>query len=666
MIESDFFRTQQGRDYFSNQIKQIRDCVVLTCNHEVMWTVLTSHNCKSQPLLCRFETASSESRFADPCAYLFSAFVDDFSYDLGKNLLPHRNVIAAMQKEICNFAVVQKDGRGIDMAVTKAVAAMRRYKVAPNTLIMPSEMQLYVTMVPEERTYYNIAGPAGPATFEAGPEAMRNGTFKGLSIFTADSFDNGDDSEPTQLLRRSTQVGEFYRMRAPNSWNMSQGCPTDYMDILVYDEKVDRLERIIFAEALKYALVKRNTETKGEPGWGAFEGCDGTDGAYRDAYGGVGMPTGTKDPLSLGKGFVSTGSNWQKMLASMASTDVMEARFKIVNPLKEDGSPWTNFEAFKKHVKEETFGTDKFDYSWNCFQLVNTCVRMGIWLPIQIVIARPFIEHVMYSAVIAVAGADTGVTLYGHADMQISANTSVKTIEGHYTAHFKSVVIKPENIFVMRDIMSVQYTAGSDTRFFGMRNINGTLTEETVTAQEIKVQVRNRLMFNQEFADAYESMFAFLTPYNSNEQYMQDNAFSLVGGSGLPWDIGTGQQLASNGSGADNRLDCNFPGGLNMFLKYNKLLGIGGIHTGEDQNQRQSQEFIRLGAYNNSVCLLGPHRVLSPHNGEGSFELVPGQGHWGPDAVPGDARWRRGESVSMKDARDALMGVDVITNKKYT
>jgi hypothetical protein len=307
-----------------------------------------------------------------------------------------------------------------------------------------------------------------------------------------------------------------------------------------------------------------------------------------------------------------------------------------------------------------------FNYSWKDWQDVKTLVKLGVWLPIQIVLARPFIEHVMYSAIIAVSGADTGVTLYGHADMQISANTSVKTIEGHYTAHFKSVVVKPENIFVMRDIMSVAYVAGSDTRFFGTRKLDGSLTNAFVTAAEIKAQVRNRLMFNQEFADAYESMYAFVTPYNANEQYMQDNAFSLVGGSGLPWDIGTGEQLARNGGGNDTRLDCNFPGGLNMYLRYNRVLSIGGIHTGEDQNQRQSQEFIRLGAYNNSVCLLGPHRVVSPHNGEGAFDLVPGHGHWGPDAVPGDARWRRGESVSMKDAREALMGVDVITNKKYS
>jgi len=57
----------------------------------------------------------------------------------------------------------------------------------------------------------------------------------------------------------------------------------------------------------------------------------------------------------------------------------------------------------------------------------------GEHLEVSLVIARPFIEHRMMSAVLAVAGADTGVTLFGPADMQISANTSVKTIEGHYT-----------------------------------------------------------------------------------------------------------------------------------------------------------------------------------------------------------------------------------------
>lgn len=35
--------------------------------------------------------------------------------------------------------------------------------------------------------------------------------------------------------------------------------------------------------------------------------------------------------------------------------------------------------------------------------------------------------------------------VFGPADMQLSANTQVKTIEGHYTGHFKAVVTKPQS-----------------------------------------------------------------------------------------------------------------------------------------------------------------------------------------------------------------------------
>ena len=52
---------------------------------------------------------------------------------------------------------------------------------------------------------------------------------------------------------------------------------------------------------------------------------------------------------------------------------------------------------------------------------------------IRIVVARPFIEHMMHSAILAVSGRETGATLFGPSDMQLSANTQVKTIEGHYT-----------------------------------------------------------------------------------------------------------------------------------------------------------------------------------------------------------------------------------------
>ena len=72
--------------------------------------------------------------------------------------------------------------------------------------------------------------------------------------------------------------------------------------------------------------------------------------------------------------------------------------------------------------------------------------KAGIWMPVSLVIARPFIEHRMMSAVMAVAGRDTGATLFGPADMQISANTSVKTIEGHVSLHCRCPAL-PARLF---------------------------------------------------------------------------------------------------------------------------------------------------------------------------------------------------------------------------
>ena len=73
------------------------------------------------------------------------------------------------------------------------------------------------------------------------------------------------------------------------------------------------------------------------------------------------------------------------------------------------------------------------------------------------------------------------------------------------------------------------------------------------------------------------------------------------------------------------------------------------------------------GSTNNATCFLGPHRIFDPFT-KSFMNLIPGQGHvrrsrrshrhrhrphlpltavalapqFGPDAIPGDARWRRG------------------------
>ena len=81
----------------------------------------------------------------------------------------------------------------------------------------------------------------------------------------------------------------------------------------------------------------------------------------------------------------------------------------------------------------------------------------------------------------------------------------------------------------------------------------------------------------------------------------------------------------------------------------------------------------------NALCFVGPHRRFNPFT-KSYYSLEPGQGHFGPgawrshpsaadwshpsrfclaDAIPGDARWRRGESVSLKTARDSMVSLEM-------
>ena len=86
MIESDFYTTAAGREHFSNQLQSIRYCVQETCNYDVLFAYLTSHNY-------------------------------DFAYDKSHAVRPRRNIRQAMQHEISMYAVAQKEDKGLDKAV---------------------------------------------------------------------------------------------------------------------------------------------------------------------------------------------------------------------------------------------------------------------------------------------------------------------------------------------------------------------------------------------------------------------------------------------------------------------------------------------------------------------------------------------------------------------
>lgn len=150
-------------------------------------------------------------------------------WDVSKNLIPHRNIIGAMKHELTLFACVQKEARGLDLAIEKAKQRMARYGIEPNMLIMVPETQLYITMVPTEMRQHFERGERGPSQYDSYAGNRTWASFRGLDCFTTNPFDSGDNVDSVQMLRRNTQVGEFYVMAPPYTWESSTALPKTYM-----------------------------------------------------------------------------------------------------------------------------------------------------------------------------------------------------------------------------------------------------------------------------------------------------------------------------------------------------------------------------------------------------------------------------------------------------
>ena len=192
------------------------------------------------------------------------------------------------------------------------------------------------------------------------------------------------------MLTRSTQIGEFYVMQPPQVYPGDGKCQFT-SDLLLYDEKSDRHVRIEWKDAVDACCINA-----------------------ADA-GTVGTIPGNTPLVNPPTGVAALASTWKLEASKVTDMNTGEApgSAAIAANAVLNGTPIPPAAAVT---------------SANYSAIGNTG-----GLACRIVIARPFIEHLMHSVIICVAGRDTGATLFGPADMQLSANTQVKTIEGHYT-----------------------------------------------------------------------------------------------------------------------------------------------------------------------------------------------------------------------------------------
>ena len=203
---------------------------------------------------------------------------------------------------------------------------------------------------------YNVAGPAGPAKFEAGVAGYEARAFRGCGVVTSTPFEISDDADSLQMLQRNTQVGEFYRMRAPSiDWT-----PADKDKAKVDAEN---------AKHKNYMVRARPQAASSLPAARAASHL---------------WPAPHPQPQDI-----VIYNEESDMHVHIAFKDAIEAA------------------CVDDTTLQKMFGKNKAG--------LIKANEEGEYVKMSFVIARPFIEHRMMSAVLAVAGTDTGATLFGPA-----------------------------------------------------------------------------------------------------------------------------------------------------------------------------------------------------------------------------------------------------------
>ena len=393
--------------------------------------------------------------------------------------------------------------------------------------------------------------------------------FRGCGIFTSEPFEVSDDADSVQMLTRSSQIGEFYVMSPPQ---VEPENPEHVCDLLIYDEESDRHVRITWEDALKACCIDDSNADGDAPADGKVDGnakmSHPTEGMgntndlktwYSKAYDWV---TYSKSKKAAAGGAAAAGGGAAAGGAAAGggwATLDKDIRIVLARPFIECAvlpdratrlRPWLTATRPAAQAPDAQRHHDRLGPRHRrdpCDRATRTAPR------------RARAAHAPRSV----------CAVFGPADMQLSANTQVKTIEGHYTGHFKAVVTKPQNVLIMRDVACAGYVAGCNTQFFALQREAD--NSKSYSLEAARQAMQDRLSFADDVGAKYGSMLAFPCTEGQLESNQGMDTVMSVTSRLLPWEV-TGPSARSHSS---------FPGGEGCYQAYNNALGLDSIHYGE-------------------------------------------------------------------------------------
>jgi hypothetical protein len=218
IIEHGFYKTDQGRQHYLMNLRQIVDSVNETAYHGVIHALLSSKN-----------------------------HYKEWERQHGTVVTRPGQLLRGQRRR---WAVVQKQERGLYILDAELKDQMKYEGVSPNVWILPSKMSIYVTMVPSAEVEFYRKGAGAAANLEKGPANLL--TFRGSKVFETRPFDIDFIGEPRDLLVRERQIGEYFVF--PNEDEVGAG----NRDMYIYSMDDDDFVKMNFDECA--AEAKANAE----------------------------------------------------------------------------------------------------------------------------------------------------------------------------------------------------------------------------------------------------------------------------------------------------------------------------------------------------------------------------------------------------------------------
>lgn len=525
-IEAGFFMTAEGREMWANQIEQLATAIQETNEYDVLLTLL------QVPM--RQEIRAQDMN--GPYNHMFYGSKPDMTFN--ERLVLMRDMFSMVNKT--------PDSRGFQGMVTNLKTIMERNGTTPDAIIVPPYLVGFFYYTKDDLWQHQSAGPAVSANREMATEINSASPFKSQTIQNLKIVDShvyrpvkGSRNSANDLLTIPVQIGEFYPMcidMVHRDTKSFENFRASSRDIQIFNEEQSRFVPVYFLDALKHTFRwNQDPDTGDIVGNGALSSYHSPAnnlGAMSDMFKSGGNTVNTWGEMDISylpdeavdrmvksvKGNHFSPAEWDAFTTAV-DAGAADAQVNKILSLFDDApalatiqgyitdfttaaasgsGKWPQHEALfraSKNGAEKAVAAIFLESTIN-YMNIKKLHEADIFVPIDIILSRPWMTYYASTVVVMKAGRETGETIIGRQDFQMSSNTQTRELEASMVYYGKAIVQNSRNVMVAPHVFVQKYMRGNNVMW--------------VTAENLR-----EIEDNSGLVSARESLVSMLVPYSS-------------------------------------------------------------------------------------------------------------------------------------------------------